>query len=172
MTKRGCFSDRTRIVFSLCERPSGAGIKEVAQAIECSDADAAARLGAMIKRGHAFKVKRWREVRYFRTQELADAWDKANPDPRVLAQQAKQRAKLEKAVPVKKYWPLTLPGTPKRVETPTGPRIVFPDDVKVTKCPDYTHNHRFQCAPGEQPFGAGFSAVGIGRNVDTGRAWG
>lgn len=43
--------------------------------------------------------------------------------------------------------------------------------AKVTRGPDYTRDPRYQCAPGEQPYGAGFAAVGIGRDVTTGRAW-
>ena len=43
--------------------------------------------------------------------------------------------------------------------------------VRVTRCPSYSHDPRVQCAPGHVPFGAGFAAVGLGRNIDTGEAW-
>lgn len=35
-----------------------------------------------------------------------------------------------------------------------------------------THDDRYQCAPGARPYGAGFAAAGVGRDVVTGRAWG
>ncbi len=41
----------------------------------------------------------------------------------------------------------------------------------VTRGPSWSHDPRFQCAPGEHPYGAGFSAVGIGHDVTTGEAW-
>lgn len=43
--------------------------------------------------------------------------------------------------------------------------------TRITRGPGYTHDPRVQCAPGEQPFGAGFAACGIGRDIETGRAW-
>jgi hypothetical protein len=49
--------------------------------------------------------------------------------------------------------------------------VVGLETAPLRRAKGYTHDPRFQCAPGEQPFGAGFSAVGIGRDVDTGRAW-
>lgn len=33
------------------------------------------------------------------------------------------------------------------------------------------HDPRYQCAPGEQPFGAGFAAAGIGRYFGPGGVW-
>lgn len=53
---------------------------------------------------------------------------------------------------------------------PTKPPIARV--VVVQRCPSYTHDPRYQCAPGEQTFGAGFQAVGPGRDINTGRAWG
>ena len=35
--------------------------------------------------------------------------------------------------------------------------------AKVTQCPGYTHNHRYQVAPGAAVVGAGFAALGVGR---------
>lgn len=55
--------------------------------------------------------------------------------------------------------------TQAQVEPSTTPQ------TRVTYGPSYTHDPRHQCAPGEQPFGAGFSAVGIGRDLNTGRPW-
>lgn len=62
-----------------------------------------------------------------------------------------------------------------RFEVRNSPRgavvIETPAHVTVQQCPGYTHNHATQCGPGERPFGAGFAAVGIGRDVATGKGW-
>lgn len=44
--------------------------------------------------------------------------------------------------------------------------------VPVQILPSATHDDRYQCAPGARPYGAGFAAAGVGRDVVTGRAWG
>lgn len=53
-----------------------------------------------------------------------------------------------------------------------GVEVIVPPHVKVQRGPSYTHDARIQCAPGEQPFGAGFSAAGPGRDITTGKGWG
>lgn len=40
-----------------------------------------------------------------------------------------------------------------------------------TVVPCVTHDTRYQCAPGEQPWGAGFAAAGPGIDIETGRPW-
>ena len=42
----------------------------------------------------------------------------------------------------------------------------------VQRLAGWTHDQRYQVPPGAQVYGAGFAAVGIGRDVITGRAWG
>lgn len=46
---------------------------------------------------------------------------------------------------------------------------VIPSHVKVQKLPGFTEDTRFKADP--NAYGCGFSAVGIGRDVETGRAW-
>ena len=43
--------------------------------------------------------------------------------------------------------------------------------AKVTVCPGLGYDPRYQVAPGEKVFGAGFAAVGFGRDINTGRGW-
>lgn len=43
--------------------------------------------------------------------------------------------------------------------------------AKRTKCRSRNYDPRYQCDPDEQPWGAGFAAAGIGRDINTGRAW-
>jgi hypothetical protein len=50
---------------------------------------------------------------------------------------------------------------------------ITPHDLaRITACPCVTYDPRYQFAPGEKTFGAGFAAVGLGRDVDTGKPWG
>lgn len=53
------------------------------------------------------------------------------------------------------------------------PHDAIPDNSRatVTVCPSHPVDARFQVAPGERFTGAGFAAVGVGRDVDTGEAW-
>lgn len=48
---------------------------------------------------------------------------------------------------------------------------VIPEGLQVKRGPSWTHDPRFQCAPGVQPFGAGFAAVKPGFDITTGRPW-
>ena len=55
---------------------------------------------------------------------------------------------------------------------PSRVEIIVPPHVKVQRGPSYTHDSRIQCAPGAQPFGAGFAAAGPGVDIETGKGWG
>lgn len=61
---------------------------------------------------------------------------------------------------------LGLPALRQTPAEPPGGRVVL-----ITQGPSYTHDHRNQCAPGEQPYGAGFAAAGVGVDVLTGQGW-
>lgn len=43
--------------------------------------------------------------------------------------------------------------------------------IRVTRYLGASCDLRYQVPPGSKPFGAGFAAVGLGRDVTTGRAW-
>ena len=58
---------------------------------------------------------------------------------------------------------------PKPAPRMVGARPAQPAVVQVL--PSQTHDARVQCAPGAQPFGAGFAAAGIGHDIQTGRPW-
>ena len=46
------------------------------------------------------------------------------------------------------------------------------DGVPVSAaCKGFTHDPRYQVEPGAKVYGAGFAAVGPGRDVDTGKGW-
>lgn len=74
--------------------------------------------------------------------------------------------------------PLHLPGThiDKPLDADAAPAAppapgASARQVRTVHGPSWTHDPRYQCAPGEQPHGAGFAAAGVGRDITTGRAW-
>lgn len=85
--------------------------------------------------------------------------------------------------PVNVYYPPgATPAPPKPAPTvsiagssgpwPTGEcRVVMRNGIKVTIGPSATYDRRHQVDPKSRPVGAGFAAVGLGRDVQTGRQW-
>lgn len=51
-------------------------------------------------------------------------------------------------------------------------QAIKPAAVAVQRCPGWTHDPRYQVAPGVAVQGAGFAAAGVGRDAITGRPWG
>lgn len=43
--------------------------------------------------------------------------------------------------------------------------------AKLTVCPSRSYDLRYQVDPASRPFGAGFAAAGVYRDINTGRAW-
>lgn len=112
-----------------------------------------------------FRAIRFRSTRYFSTQAAAEAYEARHP----LTNEQKRKRKNAIKVSLKpaSHWPMLLPGTPRAFYAPKAEAIVVvPEGVKRTKCPDWTHDPRYQMAPGVQPFGAGFAAAGIGRYLE------
>jgi len=58
-----------------------------------------------------------------------------------------------------------------RADTTDAP-MIMPPGVVLQHVAASRHDPRYQCAPGERPYGAGFAAAGIGRDVTTGQPWG
>lgn len=56
------------------------------------------------------------------------------------------------------------------VKAPEGPATT-PRGIKVQHGPSHPIDERYQVDPKSKPYGAGFSAVGIGRSVIDGRPW-
>ncbi|HNU11741.1 MAG TPA: hypothetical protein PKJ45_10345 [Rubrivivax sp.] len=54
---------------------------------------------------------------------------------------------------------------------PAPAEPVITEATRITRGPSWTHDPRFTCGPGEQPYGAGFSAAKPGFDVTTGRPW-
>lgn len=147
----------------------------VARACGLTSTNAGARLAKLVASGRLVKLEgkpmRW---------ELAPPGHKRpaklTKEQREAAQRAKKAA--AKAREVKAL--ADPPGRPVSLRKPIGSApvafrdqvAVVPPGVQPTRGPSYLGDPRYQVLPGERVFGAGFSAVGIGRDVETGRGWG
>ena len=80
------------------------------------------------------------------------------------------KARAKAATPIRRERQATVIVRTKDAGKPEGDAIV-PQGIKPLRGPSFTHDTRYQCAPGEIPFGAGFAAVGIWRSPLTGKAW-
>lgn len=60
-----------------------------------------------------------------------------------------------------------VPGSTPLAEITTTTR----DGIKVTRSTAPAYDTRYQVDPQSRPWGAGFAAVGVGRDVTTGREW-
>ena len=92
------------------------------------------------------------------------SWEKKHEDRRLFALDAHIGGTTKRGQAI------ALPGS-HALPTTTTPKAAPKRKPKVTRGPDWTHDPRYQCAPGEQPFGAGFAAAGPGRDITTGDAW-
>ena len=102
---------------------------------------------------------------WFASAELAQRWLTATPpQPKASPTPRQQIVPLHRH----RHPTVTLAHRPSNVDTPA----TVPAGVQVQRGPAQTHDARYQCAPGERPYGAGFAAIGIGRDVATGAAWG
>jgi hypothetical protein len=54
---------------------------------------------------------------------------------------------------------------------PFNGEVIVPPNVKLTIGPRVTFDPRYQVDPASRPFGAGFSAAGVGRDLLTGQPW-
>ena len=145
-------------------------------------------LSAACARGHLFASRRpGARVRWFDTAERAAAWaslpamvpsewctGEAPKEKAVHATNAAKRAAAHKAQPMPKR-ALPAPVHVKDLWTkPAGDQADY-SRAKMTVCPSpgYGSASRIGVAAGQLgSYGEGFAAVGIGRDVQTGKSWG
>jgi hypothetical protein len=147
--------DAARRLLDLAALPGGitaVGAVSTLQALglTANTSTASARLDALARHGHLTRATAaGQRNRYFRTDEAATAW---------LAQ----------------FGPPALETHECRglVPQPEEREVIVPDTVKITRISAPAFNTRFQVDPQSRPFGAGFAAAGLGRDVTTGEAWG
>lgn len=158
--RRRALGERCQRIVALCERPGGASAREAAQAVLIDPKSASAYLSQLVAGRRVQRVVLpGTATRYFVHQQHADAYRQAPRPPKV-------------------NWALNLPGTPKHLHQQVREQALLRmpprpagDAPAVTEGRGYTHDPRYQVGPDEPVFGAGFAAVGIGRDVRTGRPW-
>lgn len=160
---------RAAIVAFVADRPDGRSCAEIAAHLGIGlDAASTTCWQMVVRSGTLFRGRPdgRRITRYFASQALADAWSAAYPPP---ISKAKQRAVARgarnavvaqaPAVPA----PVTL--LPSREAAKPVREPVFTSKTKRTSCPSWTHDPRYQVAPGVTVVGL-FSALGPGRYIE------
>jgi hypothetical protein len=157
-------SDPTRKrLLAMAERPSGMHRKDIRDVFSRESRDyALSAFDAMAAAGVLLFLKQGREVRYFATAKAAQQYiDRLRDAPLVLGTGMES-------------FPVPVEEKRRRrramqfIEPTTKVRS---DGVVVSACKGFTHDPRYQVEPGAKVYGAGFAAVGPGRDVDTGKGW-
>lgn len=172
MKSRDRLGQKAIAAMQLADRPGGATTLELQKALGLASLTmTGSELSKKVRAGYLFSVKRWRNTRFFSTPEAAALW-------------ASQNAPTE--TDKRTAWSIHLGGTVPahmhRKAATVAPVVVAPRKLatsaeirpaaKITICPSPKFDSRFQVDPDVQHAGAGFSAVGIGRDVATGKPWG
>ena len=109
---------------------------------------------------------------WFPTDADRTAWLSAHPETDPALAHKAPKAGYKHAVVRKPRQPsamavgVTIAKVPRSHVEATNPNGVQPIIVESV-----SYDPRYQVRPGVVPFGAGFSAVGVGRDVNTGRGW-
>ena len=162
---------------ALAMHPGGVETATLAPGLGITSEAVSAILCKFAKKGLAWPIRSCgannRSI-WFLTEANRSAWLTGHPDinpalahkpPRTSSRQPavrKPRAVAKRGVAAN----VTIAKVPYRHVEATNP-----NGVKVQVCASPTHDCRVQCAPGERPFGAGFAAVGIGHDLQTGKGW-
>ena len=148
--RRSTVNSRRAQVVAMVAANDGVTCADIRQHFEMTTSAANEVAAQLVRAGRLFVAKaEGMRNRYFTTRSAADTW---------LARQ-----QVPGVVPA----PVSIPMHALR---PVGAEN-RPAGLRPSSSFNWTHDPRYQCAPGEQPYGAGFSAVGIGRSVITGKAW-
>ena len=176
-------------MLDLAGQPGGASSNDFQAALGLSPCQVQSHCAALHHqcRLHPAKVA-GRKIQYFASRQTALEYsltarsrdsnlmlrcDTPGPSPAPKLHAIGARVKSVAQQPGLGQPPLRLPGSdPSRagyggtvIAEPLGRKLV----AVVTTRPPVTHDPRYQVDPESSPFGAGFSAVGIGRDVQTGR---
>lgn len=174
----------TNVALQLAAGEDGLTSLAFAQATGSTPKYSATRIKRIAKRGALWPAKALpAPTHWFLTEERAAAW-MATEGKRRSTKAAKERRTSTPSKPRAKGEPRpghTLLAKPKPGVEPavkgntTGHKPVGeatnPNNVQPQYGRHYTHDVRIQCAPDEQPFGAGFAAAGLGISPITGKGW-
>lgn len=185
-------------ILELAGQPGGASSNEFQSALGLSPCQVQSHCTALRNQDRLHPAKAaGRKIQYFASRKTALAYalaarsrdsnlmprrDTPGPKPAPTLHDIGVRLKSLSQQPGLGQPPLRLPGSdPSRagyvgtvIAEPRGRRLVGDADYSravVTICPPVTHDPRYEVDPASRPFGAGFAAVGLGRDVQTGRVW-
>ena len=139
--------------------------------------------GRMVKHGEIVAVRGGWDWFYFASQDAADAFPAAE-FAALVRQQAIDRerrsreanARYVEAMAARRAQRGEAVEPPVKVASQPGKVATYGEvdysRAKVTHGPSVAYDSRYQCDPKSSPYGAGFAAIGPGRDVTTGRAWG
>lgn len=150
----------------------------------CLGGMASSALAAMTRTGEIHAAKVPGEItHWFASAELAARW-RSRPrstlqTPTQPSQQPRQRmagaprmqqpTDAQNVSVVRRGQPVVrIAPAPDTTDMPAQRSATVPVQILASA----THDDRYQCAPGARPYGAGFAAAGVGRDVTTGQAWG
>ena len=170
-----------RVLEALPGHPCGVESPDLATELDADPAFVTIRLTEAVRRGLAWAVRHYaanNRSLWFATEADRENWREAHPEfgrckvtnGPMAASLTRQRRKMLTAVKNRQR-----EGVPAGVHIAKMPlsmqTATNPNGVLVQVIPSPTHDARYQCAPGEQPYGAGFAAVRIGRDLQTGEGW-
>ena len=152
------------VMLDLAAGPDGLTNAALRRELHINDTDAAPRINGAQRRGHIFRADRPCVVyHWFDTAERAREWELAAPPPKPKPPKPpKPVVKVIKAKPSQPA-PVRIPidGSWRSRDIDYSRAV-----ITVAKPPV----GRFDVP--EDSFGAGFSRVGLGRDINTGRGWG
>ena len=129
-----------------------------------------------------------RDCLYFRDQRTADAAPASAVEAFRAEMYERRSFSLKKTVAIGKAVrlakrtgakpktttpePVTFTAGDSRIKPQIAADLVVTERTRITVAPAVRHDERYQVDPATKHYGAGFSAVGLGRDVTTGRGWG
>ena len=166
----------------LAARPEGASNAEVQEASGYGAEHVSGCLGKLTARSELVAVKApGHAQRWFADAAHAAAWManlpafvRLEPGPRKRKPKPPKPQKMPKPEPKPKSQPKVrrsaAAGVHIESSVPQG-QVIVPVGLVVSKGLSSGFDSRYQCGPGEKPWGAGFVAAGAGFDVITGKPW-
>jgi len=170
---RGAYGDKSAVIIELAKRPDGVTNAQAQEALGKPSTWCGGRLGKLITAGHLVRCKLpGLCVHHFTDRANAEAWVESRKDAakrvKCCANLGKKKApKLTPAKPSKftgrsQHLP---PGVVLAERKELQGVVAYAAGFKITTGHNWTHDPRYQLAPGERVVG-GFASLGPGRYLD------